>query len=322
MDKPPNLSDESKPGTISDIKLPLLVYPPANIDTTKTPPKVDIFVFFHGMRAPYQEGTTTQAGQGWEPIAVWSQLKEAMDASGRLGIAPQAPGTWAFSDDDKVWKRSTAQWYEALGKVGFDGLINIALERLSKDLGLTTPLAAGAIHVAGHSAGGHGIIRATSHGAGAKTFSDQVQDLTLQDAGYGFDHWDHAMDWLLDGSAGKTVRVLVSDAQQKKTRRVLKDWLNVSQINQSIKKKKKTAELEAVNVPVTRPEDQKPKPGGFVLESELIIKNKKSGGADQGTIVVFFSPGGKHYPTATASMAAAAAAGPQTTTDFLDEDYD
>src|SRR5262249_14707178 len=144
MNKPADLSDKSKPGTLFDIKLPLLVYPPANIDTTETPPKADIFVFFHGMRATYQEG----ASQGSEPIAIWSQLKEAVAASGRLGIAPQAPGTWAFSNNDKVWKRSTAQWYEALGKVGFDGLINIALEGLSKDLGLTTPLAAGAIHVA------------------------------------------------------------------------------------------------------------------------------------------------------------------------------
>ena len=316
--KPSDLSDKSKPGTLFDIKLPLLVYPPADIDTSETPPKVDIFVFFHGMRATYQEGTKTQAGQGWEPIAVWTQLKEAIGASGRLGIAPQAPATWVFSNDDKVWKSSTAQWYEALGKVGFDGLINIALDGLSKDLGLTTPLAAGAIHVAGHSAGGQGIIRATSHDAGATTFSDQIQDLTLQDAGYGFDHWDHMMDWLLDGSPGKTVRVLVSDAEQKRTRRVVKDWLNVSRINLSIKKKKKTEELEAVDVPVLKPEDQKPRPGGFVLESELIIKSK-TGGDDQATIVVFFSPGGKHYSTASASMAAAAAAGPQNTTDFLDE---
>src|SRR5215471_13130419 len=56
--KPSDLSDQSKPGTLFDIKLPLLVYPPADIDTSETPPKVDIFVFFHGMRATYQEGAS------------------------------------------------------------------------------------------------------------------------------------------------------------------------------------------------------------------------------------------------------------------------
>lgn len=315
--KPPDLKDQSKPGGLFDINLPLLVYPPAKIDTSETPPKVDIFVFFHGMRATYQEGTKTQAGQGWEPIAIWTQLKDAVGASGRLGIAPQAPSTWVFSNDDKIWKNVTAQWYEALGKVGFDGLINNALEKLSKDLDLTTPLVAGDIHVAGHSAGGQGIIRAVSQGAGAAAFSDKIQDLTLQDAGYGFGHWDHLLDWLLDGSPDKTVRVLVSDAAQKDTRSVLKNWLNVTKINETIEKKK-SDELEAADVPVPKPEDQKPRPGGFVLESELVIKNKKTSGT-QGTIVVFFSPGGKHYPTASASMAAAAAAGPNVTTDFLGE---
>ncbi len=324
MKEPPDKSDPKKPGKMFEIDLPLLVYPPANIDTTKSPPKVDIFVFFHGMRATYEEGTKTQASQGEEPIAIWSHLKDAVAASGRLGIAPQAPRTWAFSNKKGEWIPSTAQWYEALGKVGFDGLINIALQRLSNDLGPTTPLVAGDIHVAGHSAGGQGIIRATSHDAGAKTFSDQIQDLTLQDAGYGFDHWDHLMDWLLDGSPGKTVRVLVSASQGGPpgsggdTRSVLNKWLNVSKINDSIKAKKKTATLEAVPVPVPKPEDQKPRPGGFVLESELVVNNKTAG-VTQGTIVVFFSPGGKHYPTATASMAAAAAAGPKTTTDFLGE---
>jgi hypothetical protein len=325
MKEPADKTDPKKPGALFDIKLPLLVYPPTKIDPAQKPPKVDIFVFFHGMRATYEEGTKTQASQGEEPIAIWSHLKEAVAGTNRLGIAPQAPKTWAFSNRRKEWVPTTAQWYEALGNVGFDGLINKALEGLSKDLGLTTPLVAGDIHVAGHSAGGQGIIRATSHGAGAATYSDQVQDLTLQDAGYAFDHWDHLMDWLLDGSPGKTVRVLVSEsgggtaASAGDTRQVLVNWLNVKKINDSIKAKKKSDDLEAVEVSGPKPEDQKPRPGGFVLESEMVVNNKKAGGATQGTIVVFFSPGGQHYPTATASMAAAAAAGPKITTDFLGE---
>ena len=318
----PDKTDPAKPGKTFEIDLPLLVYPPAKIDTTKDPPKVDIFVFFHGMRATYQEGTKKQATQGGEPIAIWTQLKEAVAASGRLGIAPQAPKTWVFSKDNKLWIPTTAKWYEALEKVGFDGLINIALQNLSRDLGLKTTLVAGDIHVAGHSAGGHGIIQATSQKGGAKTYSDQVQDLALQDAGYGFG-WGQIMDWLLDGSPGKTVRVLMSDAEgapgrKKPGTRAVLSQLNVSNINDVIKAKKKTADLEAVDVPVPKPEDQKPRPGGFVLESELIVKNKTTA-ATQATIVVFFAPGGQHYPAASASIVAAAVADPKITTDFLGE---
>ena len=241
MKEPDKKDDPKKPGKQFDIVLPLLVYPPAKIDPAK---KVDIFVFFHGMRASYEEGTKTQASQGSEPIAIWTQLKEAVGASGRLGIAPQAPATWTFSSDDAKWIPTTAQWNEALEKVGFDGLINIALQRLSDDLGLKTPLVAGDIHVAGHSAGGHGIIEATREKGGAKTFGDQVLDLTLQDAGYGFG-WGQIMDWLIDGSPGKTVRVLMSASEgtpgrKKPGTRAVLSQLNVSNINDVIKAKKKT----------------------------------------------------------------------------------
>jgi hypothetical protein len=137
------------------------------------------------MRATYQEGSKSQ---GEEPIALWTHLKEAVAGTDRLGIAPQAPKTWMVDQTGK-WIPSTAQWNEALGKVGFDGLINIALSKLTSDLGLTaTPLVPGEIHVAGHSAGGKGIIEATNLAGGGKAFGDQIQDVTLQDAGYGFAH--------------------------------------------------------------------------------------------------------------------------------------
>ena len=318
--EPPDHDDLRKPGKSFDITLPLLVYPPAVLN----PPKVNIFVFFHGMRATYEEGTKTQKSQGSEPIALWSHLKEAVAGTDRLGIAPQAPATWAIDKTGKHWMASNAQWNEALGKVGFDGLINIALSRLTTDLGLSTPLVPGEIHVAGHSAGGKGIIEATSLAGGGKTFGDQIQDVTLQDAGYGFSHWDHLMDWFLEGTPGKTVRVLVSQEEggtldsPGNTRNILKSWFNVSKINKTIEAKKKTDTLEVVEVTVPKPEDQKPRQGGFVLESQLQVNNKKIA-VTQGTLVVFFAPGGKHYPTVTASMGAAAAAGPKITADFLGE---
>ena len=68
-----------------DITLPLQIYPPAKLD----PPKVDLFVFFHGMRADY--GEVEGERQGSEPIALWSHLREAVAGTDRLGIAPQAP---------------------------------------------------------------------------------------------------------------------------------------------------------------------------------------------------------------------------------------
>ena len=202
--KPPKDKDITK-GLPFDITLPLLVYPPAILDPTK----VDLFVFFHGMRADYGEGKRGKKEQGSEPIALWSHLQEAVAGTDRLGIAPQAPATWRIRE--KKWEPVTAQWHEALAKIGFDGLIKIALDNLRRDLGLPTLLVPGEIHVAGHSAGGLGIIEATRRDAGAKTYGDMVQDVTLQDAGYDFG-WRPLMDWFLEGSPGKTVRVLISQA--------------------------------------------------------------------------------------------------------------
>jgi hypothetical protein len=335
----PKDKDASTKGSPFDITLPLLVYPPAILDPTK----VDLFVFFHGMRADYGEG---KGKQGSEPIALWSHLQEAIAGTDRLGIVPQAPATWRLGDIDdpenpgkkkKGWEPVTAQWHEALAKIGFDGLIKIALDNLRRDLGLPDPLVPGEIHVAGHSAGGLGIIEATKRDAGAKTYGDMVQDVTLQDAGYDFG-WRPLMDWFLEGSPGKTVRVLISQAEGNRgaTRSVLNKWFNVTKINEIIAKKKKNDTLKAELVGVPDPKDQKPRPGGFVLESHLVVKNTKTKGT-QGTMVAFFAPGGGHYDpgsyndpsghfhpgghyeTVTASMAAAAAAGPKITTDFLGE---
>ena len=319
--KPPADKDIKKPGLPFDITLPLLIYPPAILE----PPKVDLFVFFHGMRAEYGEGKEIAGGkkakQGSEEIALWTHLQEAVAGTNRLGIAPQAPATWRIWEGK--WEPVTAQWHEALANIGFDGLVKRALEGLTRDLGLATPLVPGEIHVAGHSAGGQGIIESTSRKAGAQTYGDMVQDVTLQDASYGF-AWRPLMDWFLEGSPGKTVRALISQtvggtpASPGDTRSALINWFNVKRINEIIAEKKKSDTLKAELVGVPDPKLQKPRPGGFVLESQLIVKNLKTG-ATQGTMVAFFAPGGGHYETVTASMGAAAAAGPKITADFLGE---
>jgi hypothetical protein len=249
------------------------------------------------------------------------RFEAAVAGTGRIGIAPQGPKTARIVEVErkdpadpakkikaKEWGFTTAQWHEALGKVGFDGLIKIALDRLTRDLGLSTPLAAGDIHVAGHSAGGQGIVESITQGSRTKTLADQVQDITLQDAGYG-DTWSRAVDWLLDGSPGKTMRVLLSHGEGGRgaTRKVLAD-VNAASVKAAITEKKKDADLEVVEQPVPAPKDQKPRPGGFVLESHFIVKSKKTG-APQGTVVVFFAPFAPmqgHYETATATMRAAA----------------
>jgi hypothetical protein len=136
--------------------------------------------------------------------------------------------------------------------------------------------------------------------------------------------------------------VLISQGQGKTpespgaTRSVLTDWFNVKKIKKIIDTKKKSDTLEVGPVSIPDPKDQKPRPGGFVLESQLVVKNKKTGGT-QGTMVAFFAPRGGyydtggyndpsghfhpggHYETVTASMRAAAAAGPKTSADFLGE---
>ncbi len=156
---PPADKDGEKDGSSYEIRLPLLLYPPPRIDAPEGySPKVDVFVFFHGMRATYQEEAKSQ---GSETIGLWTQLKEAVAGTDRLGIAPQAPHTWRCAGKSRStirttpgkkktsrwWEEATAQWNQALAKLGFDGLVNLALADLSKDLGLDKPLTPGDIHV-------------------------------------------------------------------------------------------------------------------------------------------------------------------------------
>jgi Domain of unknown function (DUF4157) len=317
-------------GTALDIDLPLLVYPPPKIDSKN--PTVDIFIFFHGMRATYNEetpemeqantgkGYTKDPDQAKETIGEWAHLQEAAASSGgRLVIAPQGPTTWVNRGGKVGWTQSSGNWTEALEASGFDSLIDAALDGLTKDLKLPTPLKAGSIHVAGHSAGGRGIVEAVKN----TKYGDSVQDVTLQDAGYGGVEWKSLLDWMLDGSPGKTARVLMSSEGGKigaagnvNTRVVLDSALNKDAIKAAIKKKKLTDRFEVVSEEVPKPKDRKPMPDGFHLESHLTIRDKNTGGT-QATIVAFYSPTSSHYPTVTGTLAQAAKSGPGDTTDFL-----
>jgi hypothetical protein len=305
-----------KQANYKTIKQPLLIYPPAQFD----PNFVDVFVFFHGHRADYQ---VDKSKKGHENVALESHLEEAMAGTDRIGIAPQAPMTWAWSTTDNKWV-PTWDWNEALSRINhFDGLTQKALETLQKALQIEEPIEPKALHVAGHSGGGIGIGEATDIKGGAKLYGDKVQDVTLQDAGYGFTGaWRHLMDWFLQGSPGKTVRVLISHSEgglsSGPTRNVLKNWFNKASIEDRIKEFKqanpKNTDVFVVVEKDPKPDDQTSRPGGFKLESHLEVRKN---GQLQGTMVSFLARGGGHYETAYASMGAAAAADSQTTRDFL-----
>ena len=328
-----------KANQVIDVDMPLLVYPPAKIDTSKSPPSVDIFIFFHGMRASYDEesaqtekdnsdkGYTKDHDNAKESIGQAASLQKAAETSGRLVIVPQGPTTWRYKEkkDDPghgSWSATSGQWTEALESAGFDGVIDAALAGLSRDLKLSTPLVAGSIHVAGHSAGGRGIVESVSS-KGAAKYRNNVQDLTLQDAGYGGPDWASVVDWMLDSPSGKTVRVLMSkrggasDATgQENTRVAVMSALNPNFIRDAIKNQKKDEQFEVVEQKVPATKDQQPLPLGFHLESELTIRDKKTG-VLQATLVVFYSTTASHYPTVTGTMERAAKAGPGDTTTFL-----
>ena len=291
--EPTHTEDEKKGGEeakYTEIQSPLLIYPPPRFDADF----FDVFVFFHGYRADI---TIDASKSGHENVVLESHLQEAMAGTDRIGIVPQAHSTWAWSDrgDKKKWVLAW-NWAEALSKVkGFDGLVRRALDVLQKAMRLDNPLEPRAIHVAGHSGGGVAIGQATDVKGGAKLFGDKVQDVTLQDAGYGGSHWEKTLDWFLHGSPGKTMRVLVSHSEGHtkekpgSTRRVLTGTFNKDNINAVIAKNKEDDTLVAEDLTIDS-KDTYSRSGGFEIEpvSSLVVKNKKTK-AIQGTLIVFFA---------------------------------
>jgi murein DD-endopeptidase MepM/ murein hydrolase activator NlpD len=292
---------------LNEVDMPVLVYAPATISSST----VDLFVFFHGWRADLGARTASGEGsksQGDEKMTDLSHLDEALSGTGRVGIAPQAPKTCKFSTTENKWLFGQfSQWHQAFSKKGFDDLINLVLKNLSATKGLTTPLTAGAMHVAGHSGGGQGIVESTNVKGGARAFADKIQDVTLQDAGYG-DTWETMMGWFFQGTPEKTIRVLIAPGDQENTRKVL------VKIKSAIADMNKAGTFQITKETIPKPKDQKPLPGGFIIESKWVAKK---GATLQGTIIVFFTPKGGHYETSFASMAQAAAAQPTATDDFL-----
>jgi hypothetical protein len=151
----------------------------------------DVFMFFHGRGGDYTSTKTHAKNGGYEDNpAISAKIPDAVAQSGGIAICPQGHGFKVDID------------WGAIGAGGFQKMVDTTLKRLSKDLDKTdTPLTAGNISLAGHSAGGNAL--------GQAAMDTGATDVTLQEAGYGFDKsWKKLREWFLTGNSPKTMRVI------------------------------------------------------------------------------------------------------------------
>lgn len=166
----------------------MLVFVPKGIESATNP---NVFLFFHGNGGDYSTSRTRAETKTYEDNpAISANMSEAATNSGSIAICPQG-------HHDKM----STEWGDITADQ-FKGMVDKTLEQLSGDLGRgDKPIKAGAVSVAGHSAGGAALGKAAL-GTGAT-------DVTLQDAGYGFSKsWDSLRDWFFQGTDPRTVRVI------------------------------------------------------------------------------------------------------------------
>jgi hypothetical protein len=179
--------------------------PPGGIKGT-----VDVFVFFHGMYAHHDAKSKSVDDPERE-----SHMAEAVAASGRNMVA--------LSPAAEMTKAEWPMWSALSKHSGFAQVVEQSLAQLSTDLG--TPLTAGTISIAGHSAGGSAV------GEAADQLGDAVHDVTLQDGGYTSASFlashEKLVHWLLTGKTDKTVRVIThGDPDKVSEGNVLKHYLS------------------------------------------------------------------------------------------------
>ena len=171
----------------------LLVFvPPGGIKQAT----VNVFVFYHGRGADYASSKTHAKNGGFEDnAAIGAKIPEAVANTGTIAICPQGHG---FKVD---------QDWGSIGAGGMKKMVDGALAHLSADLGHTEqPLTPGHISLAGHSAGGNAL------GQAALEMPDNVFDVTLQEAGYGFERsWVKLREWFLTGKPVKHIRVITQN---------------------------------------------------------------------------------------------------------------
>jgi hypothetical protein len=191
-------NSQVKKGGSEDV--PVLVFLPA---AGIAPPTVDVFVFFHGMDADYgQTASVNEFAKSGDNPAKAAHMAESVAKTGRNMIA-LAP---AHGDHERIT-------WQGLQPSAYAKMVNDVLQKLGADLpsptGKPWELQPGNISLAGHSAGGQAL------GIAAAGMGDHVKDVTLQDAGYGFNpSWEAMLEqWFLVGDGDKSIRVITNQAK-------------------------------------------------------------------------------------------------------------
>lgn len=291
----------------------VLVFLPDHMPTKESPMEketpVDVFVFFHGWYADYTSAQVNDSDKkdkfaAHDNAAKAAGLDKFIAGSKRIGIAPVGGQGAAW---DTVLK----------GAGGLSGMVAKVLAKLSTE----QRYVARDISLAGHSAGGEAL------GPAALESQDKVHEVTLQDAGYGYeDSFSQLAEWFLLGKPEKTLRIITGanwgtkndpgvDDPGYSTRYVLKDQarnknhtafteegLKAKFAPLLAKHKLPPGELEVV-VEVQPQHHRHIAAGKMQLESRLVVKRA---GRRQGTLSVFaMSPSTDHMDVRNQTMEAA-----------------
>lgn len=276
--------------------LPVMVYLSPTFDG-KT---ADIVVYFHGDAADYSADTANNYDR--ENPAIGMDLKTVMKGSNQILIAPQV---------NALGGSMKSPW-DTLSAGDYESIVQTVLTNLQTDLGLETAISRGTFSIAGHSGGGKALGQATKD---LDPTGRGVTDVTLVEAGYGGGEGDGGSfsksfvlvrDWLLEGRAGKVIRVITKatsvgtdtrhaiennphpdpdDATKTEAGRI--PVLGLAGVKKAIKDKKLDSDLQADQTDIKS--DPKTRTGGMQLIRTIVVtkKNNPNKGQVQGTIYVF-----------------------------------
>ena len=282
----------------------LLVFLPKDGLKTQNP---NVFMFFHGRGGDYATTKTHTPGTSEfaDNPAISGKIPDAVSNSGGIAICPQGHGFKVDGD------------WGSIGAGGFQKMASTALGHLSKDLGMEDkPLTAGNVSLAGHSAGGNAL--------GQAALDTGATDVTMQEAGYGFENsWGKLRDWFLQGQGPKTMRVITQgNSKGESTRKPVREaatrkgkvigkgaQLSSTEIVAYSKKLTKEGLLPG---PVTVQEfqgDGKVEDGNIIMERGYRVF--KSDGSLQGSMRLYHlaDPTADHWAAATETMATSMTSG-------------
>ena len=173
---------------------------------TATP---NVFIFFHGHDAQYGIDPAQAKKKG---SASGSDVAgEAMThARGKNTIAILPQGVVGGSIKGTSKGRSAEGGHMKALQDGLPAFLASVFGQVGPMLG-APGMQAGNISIAGHSAGGYQGVHDALEGAGE--LLDQITDLTLMDSSYSTAHFSDALDWILQGKPGKSLRIIGSPKQ-------------------------------------------------------------------------------------------------------------